>query len=96
MVKSEEQLKNIAEILNCYKTVKVKIGGYSDNTGNPDLNMKLSQARADNVTAAIVGLGIVADRLVAEGYGEQHPIATNDTEIGKAKNRRVVFNLTKI
>lgn len=94
MAKSEEQLKNIAEILKCYPKVKIKVGGYTDNVGNPDSNMKLSQARAENVKAALVALGVAADRLEAEGYGEQHPVASNDTEEGRAQNRRISMRLT--
>lgn len=89
MTKSEEQLKNIAAILKCYPKVKLKIGGYTDSSGAEDMNMKLSQNRANTVKSALVKLGIAANRLDAEGYGEQHPIASNDTEEGKAQNRRI-------
>ncbi len=89
MSKSEEQLKNIAEIMKCYPKVKLKVGGYTDNVGNAQANMKLSQGRADNVKAALVALGVAADRMEAEGYGDQHPVASNDTEEGRAQNRRI-------
>jgi outer membrane protein OmpA-like peptidoglycan-associated protein len=89
MTKSEEQLKNIAEIMKCYPKVKLKVGGYTDNVGDPKANMTLSQERANNVKTALVGLGIDAKRMEAEGYGDQHPVASNDTEEGRSKNRRI-------
>ena len=94
MSKSEEQLKNIAEILKCYPKTKFKIGGYTDNTGSKEVNMKLSQGRANTVTNALVGLGIDKGRLDAEGYGDQHPVASNATEEGRAKNRRIALRVT--
>ena len=93
MTKSEEQLKNIVEILKCYPKAKFKIGGYTDNTGNPEANMKLSQERANTVVSSLVGLGIEAGRLEAEGYGDQHPVASNDTEEGRAQNRRIALRV---
>jgi outer membrane protein OmpA-like peptidoglycan-associated protein len=89
MTKSEEQLKNIAEIMKCYPKVKLKVGGYTDNVGDPAANKKLSQDRADNLKAALVALGVAANRMEAEGYGDQHPVASNDTEEGRAQNRRI-------
>ena len=91
---SAEQLKNIAEILKAYPKLTVKIGGYTDNKGSADFNMKLSQDRADNVMAALAQLGIDAGRLKAEGYGEQYPVAGNDTEEGRAQNRRIDIRVT--
>ncbi|MEK7257033.1 MAG: DUF937 domain-containing protein [Bacteroidota bacterium] len=89
MSKSEEQLKNIAEIMKCYPKVKLKVGGYTDNVGDPKANMQLSQARAESVKTALTTLGVAADRMAAEGYGDQHPVASNDTEEGRAQNRRI-------
>jgi len=91
---SAEQLRNIAEILKAYPKVTLKLGGYTDNRGGGDFNMKLSQDRASNVMAELVELGIDAGRLKAEGYGEQYPVATNDTEEGRAKNRRIDIRVT--
>jgi outer membrane protein OmpA-like peptidoglycan-associated protein len=91
---SAEQLKNIAEILKAYPKVTIKLGGYTDNKGPADFNMKLSRDRADNVLAELVKLGIDAGRLKAEGYGEQYPVASNDTEEGRAQNRRIDIRVT--
>ena len=88
------QTKNIAEILKAYPKVNLKIGGYTDNTGDAALNLKLSQDRANSVKAAIVSEGIDASRLDAEGYGKEHPVASNDTEEGRAQNRRIAVRVS--
>ena len=93
MDKSGEQLNNIAEIMKGYTNVKVKLGGYTDNTGNEASNMTLSQNRADAVKAALVAKGIAADRIETEGYGIAHPIADNATPEGRAKNRRIALRV---
>jgi K(+)-stimulated pyrophosphate-energized sodium pump len=94
MEQSRDQLTNIAEILKAFPKAKLKIGGYTDNVGDAAANLKLSAERATNVKAAIEGLGIAADRLEAEGYGQDHPVASNDTEEGRAQNRRIAVRAT--
>jgi outer membrane protein OmpA-like peptidoglycan-associated protein len=90
-----EQFHNVAEILKAYPKVKVKIGGYTDNTGDPDANLKLSQDRATNVMNQLVVLGVAADRLSAEGYGQQYPVADNSTDAGRQQNRRIAMRVTE-
>ena len=90
---SEEQLKNTAAIMKAFPKVKIKIGGYTDNTGNAASNIKLSADRAKNVMSELVKLGVAAARLTAEGYGSNNPVASNDTEEGKAKNRRISISV---
>ena len=92
---SVEEVKNIAEILKAFPSVNIKIGGYTDNTGGADINKKLSQGRADAVMSELVKLGIDKSRLAAEGYGPEHPVASNDTEAGRAENRRIAVRVTK-
>lgn len=92
---SQEQLKNIAEILKAHSSVNVKLGGYTDNTGSAELNQKLSGERATSVKKELVTMDIEADRIEAEGYGDTHPVATNDTEEGRAQNRRISIRVTK-
>jgi outer membrane protein OmpA-like peptidoglycan-associated protein len=92
---SSDQLDNIAAILKAYPDVNMKIGGYTDNTGDAAANMKLSQTRADAVRAALVSRGIAGSRLSAEGYGDAHPIADNSTPDGRAQNRRIAMRVTK-
>jgi K(+)-stimulated pyrophosphate-energized sodium pump len=73
--------------------VKIKIGGYTDNTGNANFKLKLSGDRAKAVVDALTGLGIAGDRLESECYGSKHPIADNATPEGRAKNRRIAVSV---
>ena len=91
---SEEQLTNIAAILKAYPQVKIRIGGYTDNTGDPAANLRLSEDRADNVMAELVRLGIEPARMSAKGYGAEDPIADNSTSEGRQKNRRISLRVT--
>lgn len=92
---SQEQLKNIAAIMKAFPNVELKIGGYTDNVGDDTANLKLSQERAINTMNALVGLGVQASHLTAEGYGEEHPVASNDTEEGRQRNRRIDVRVTR-
>jgi outer membrane protein OmpA-like peptidoglycan-associated protein len=92
---SREQLNNIATILKAYPDVHVKIGGYTDNTGDAAANQTLSQQRADTVKRQLIDMGISGDRLEAQGYGEQYPVADNSTEEGRQKNRRISLRVTQ-
>ena len=87
---SETELSKLAEILNAYPNMKVKLGGYTDNTGNPDSNLKLSNLRAQTAKLKLLEMGISGDRVEAEGYGSQFPVCeNNDTDECKAQNRRI-------
>jgi outer membrane protein OmpA-like peptidoglycan-associated protein len=92
---SQEQLGNIAAILKAYPNVHAKIGGYTDNTGDPAANVALSEARADNVRDSLVAAGIDSSRLEAKGYGDQYPVGDNATEEGRAQNRRIALLVTQ-
>jgi outer membrane protein OmpA-like peptidoglycan-associated protein len=91
---SREQLSNIAAILKAFPPVRVKMGGYTDNSGDPAANQRLSQARAESVMNELRTMGVDGTRLEAEGYGDQHPVADNGTAEGRAKNRRVALRVT--
>jgi outer membrane protein OmpA-like peptidoglycan-associated protein len=93
--RASEQLQNIANIMKAYPQVNVKIGGYTDNTGDSAANLKLSQDRADAAMNQIASLGIDRSRLEAEGYGQENPIADNSTEAGRQRNRRVDIRVTE-
>ncbi|MGE8431660.1 sodium-translocating pyrophosphatase [Chryseobacterium joostei] len=86
----ELQLNKLAELLNAYPDLKIKLGGYTDNSGNEESNLQLSNLRAQTAKLKLLELGVSADRVEAEGYGSQHPICeANDTDECKAKNRRI-------
>lgn len=92
---SQEQLSNIAAIMKSYPNVHLKIGGYTDNTGSAETNKQVSTARANAAMKELIGLGISADRLKAEGYGQDHPLADNATAEGRAQNRRIDVRVTQ-
>lgn len=90
---SLKQVQNIAAVLKAFPKVKIKIGGYTDNTGDSTANVKLSQSRADAVSAKLKELGSEKQLDGAEGYGPTHFVAPNDTEENKKKNRRISINV---
>ena len=93
---SQAQVKNIAAIMKAYPEVELRLGGYTDNTGKAESNLKLSAARANTAMAELVKLGVAAKRLTAEGYGQEHPICpANDTPECRAQNRRIDVRVTK-
>jgi outer membrane protein OmpA-like peptidoglycan-associated protein len=92
---SYDQLNNVAAILKAYPTAKIRLGGYTDNTGDPNTNQKLSEERANNVMAQLTQRGIDPARLSAIGYGGQDPVADNSTEEGRQKNRRISFRVAE-
>lgn len=73
----------------------IEVGGHTDNTGDSAANLQLSQQRADAVRDYLVRQGADASALVTKGYGDTRPIASNDTEEGKFRNRRIEFSVMK-
>ena len=71
----------------------VKLDGHTDNTGSDAINNKISQQRVDSIKNYLIEKGINPNRIVAKGHGSSKPIAPNDTEEGRVKNRRVEINL---
>jgi outer membrane protein OmpA-like peptidoglycan-associated protein len=92
---SQEQLRDVAAILKAHPNVNLKIGGYTDNVGSAGQNLTLSQQRASNVRQELVRLGVAPNRLAAEGYGQEHPVADNSTEAGRELNRRISMRVTQ-
>jgi len=88
------QLQNVAEILKVFPKAKIKIGGYTDTRGDAVKNLKLSEDRAKMAMATLINLGIATERIEAKGYGDKHGIASNDTEDGRALNRRISLRVT--
>ncbi len=87
---SEKQIENLASFMKNYPQTDVLIRGYTDDRGSADYNQQLSQKRADKVAKILVDqYDVEANRIQSKGYGEQNPIANNDTSEGRSKNRRV-------
>ncbi len=87
---SAQAIGEVAKLLKNAADLKVYVVGHTDNVGGLEANMKLSQSRADAVTQALIrDHGISASRLKAYGDGPYAPVSSNDTEEGRAKNRRV-------
>ncbi len=91
-----EVLDSVSLVLQEYKSTLVTVAGYTDSTGSAAFNQKLSERRASTVAMYLNGRGVAKERLAAIGYGEQHPVASNSTAEGRAKNRRVEITLEPI
>ena len=86
---SHLQLDNVARVMNEYPKAKIEINGHTDSRGTEAMNLVLSQNRAETVLEYLKGKGVAADRIVkAVGFGENKPVARNDTEEGMQENRR--------
>jgi len=87
------ELNKLISFLNNNKAVRIEIGGYTDNVGSDEHNQQLSENRAKSVYEYLINEKIVESRLSYKGYGETLPISTNDTEKGRAQNRRTEFTI---
>lgn len=88
----DEAMTSLVEVVDLLQTEpdkQIRIEGHTDASGPAETNLQLSQDRADSVMAALISLGVSADRLEAVGMGEDFPIDSNDTDAGKSRNRRV-------
>ena len=90
---SYSMLDEIVDILNQYPDYDIRLSGHTDNVGNDAYNLTLSQNRVDAVMQYLSEKGIRASRMEATGYGKTRPIATNNTAMGRALNRRVEIEL---
>ncbi len=88
-VESEVELKTMLWLMNSNPKMKLEISGHTDNTGSEVHNKELSQNRALAVKNYLINAGIKSDRIVSKGYGSSKPAASNDSEEGRAKNRRI-------
>ncbi len=87
------ELKRLIELLNEYKNMKIEILGHTDNVGSKNYNLKLSKDRAKAVVSFLIKNGIDEKRLSYKSYGMEKPLANNETEMGRSKNRRVEFKI---
>lgn len=91
---SKSNLDKLAGVLVQYPDTNINVYGHTDSKGTDEYNLTLSQRRANSVIDYLVSKGIARTRLNAMGMGEKDPIATNETEAGRAQNRRVEFAIT--
>lgn len=90
---SEPLLNSVAEITNRCPSVKIEVAGHTDADGNSAYNQTLSEQRAKAVSSYLIEKGVGAARIKTAGYGDSQPVAANDTEANKAKNRRIEFRV---
>jgi OOP family OmpA-OmpF porin len=97
-LKSESfvELDKVVDFLKRNSSVSIEISGHTDSKGSDSYNENLSQGRSQAVVDYLISQGIDSSRLEAHGYGESKPIDSNDTEAGRANNRRVEFTVLKI
>lgn len=93
---SEVELNTLLKLMNDNPNIRIEISGHTDNTGNYQHNLALSEKRSNSVKQWLLDKGINMNRIVAKGYGDSKPIATNSTAEGKAKNRRTEFKILSI
>ena len=86
--KSYAELKDLLEYMRLKEDLKIEIAGHTDNVGESESNLTLSQKRANTVRAYLISKGITPSRVIAKGYGEDYPTATNNTAEGRQTNRR--------
>ncbi|MBI3873465.1 MAG: OmpA family protein [Arcobacter sp.] len=91
----EADITKFVLFMKTFGNYKAEIQGHTDNRGNAKSNKSLSQKRADSLKERFVNDGISADRLTAIGYGDEKPVASNDTVEGQNANRRIDINLSK-
>jgi len=91
-----EVLNSVATVLDEYEQTVSEVAGHTDSTGTNVYNQTLSQQRASSVAAYLGTRGVLADRIISVGMGEDRPIATNDTDAGRQQNRRVELTLVPL
>lgn len=93
---SKIELDRLVTLLRENPSIQIEIGGHTDNTGKPEYNLKLSENRAKAVADYLIQQGIATSKLISKGYGQTQPVAPNDTEDGRAQNRRTEFKVVKV
>ncbi|MEI2429968.1 MULTISPECIES: OmpA family protein [Lysobacter] len=94
--KFDPVLDNVASTLNEYNQTIVEVAGHTDSIGGDAVNQRLSEQRAASVGNYLMSKGLVRDRFILTGAGKTRPIASNDTEAGRAQNRRVEITLVPV
>ena len=89
-------LGGVAMVLKEYNKTVIEVAGHTDSTGSDQYNQQLSERRASSVANYLTGQGITQQRLLTVGAGESHPVASNESEAGRAQNRRVEMTIVPI
>ncbi|MFG6138962.1 MULTISPECIES: OmpA family protein [Halomonas] len=95
-MQARNALNDVSSVLTQYPETRVNIAGHTDSTGDAGYNQQLSERRAQAVGNYLSQSGVASNRLYMNGYGENQPVASNETEAGRAQNRRVEITLTPI
>ncbi|MDX5433819.1 MAG: OmpA family protein [Halomonas sp.] len=95
-VQARNALNDVANVLTQYTDTRVNIAGHTDSTGSVSYNQRLSERRAESVGNYLALSGVARNRLYMTGYGPSQPVASNNTEEGRAQNRRVEITLSPI
>lgn len=91
---AENNLNKLAQVLKDNPNTNIEIQGHTDSKGTDSYNLQLSERRAQSVATYLRGKGVSSSRITTKGFGETAPVASNDTEDGRAQNRRVDFLIT--
>jgi OmpA-OmpF porin, OOP family len=91
---STATVTDLAQVLKAYPNARVELVGHTDSTGTPEANQTLSLNRADAVKGMLISNGVAAGQVSTAGFGQDKPVASNDTEEGRARNRRLELNVT--
>ena len=89
-------LGEVASTLNEYNQTVIQVAGFTDSTGTDSYNQALSERRANAVASYLTSKGVASNRMVIKGLGESYPIASNDSEAGRAQNRRVEITIVPV
>lgn len=92
---SEFMISDLSALLRRYPELRIKVSGHTDSRGSDEYNQALSERRAKSVKYAIMRYGVLGERITWEGFGESRPIDTNDTDEGRARNRRVEIDFVE-
>jgi outer membrane protein OmpA-like peptidoglycan-associated protein len=90
------QLEQVAKVLTAYPSTVIGVFGHTDNVGSAAVNQRLSEQRAESVTQSLESFGVPRARMQPRGFGYNQPVASNDTEEGRAQNRRVEIRIVPV
>ena len=93
--KSNATLNQLAKVAKGCSKGRIRVEGHTDSTGRASFNKRLSERRAQAVAAYLTKAGVAKDRVEAVGYGQEKPVASNNTADGRAKNRRIEFTVVE-